>query len=341
MGALPGVFPGYQPVTDPLVREKFTRAWRTKLPDAAGLTQIDMTHGGPDGAVRGMYIMGENPMLSDPTLGKVRKTLEKLEFLAVADLYLTETAHLAHVVLPAASFAEKDGTITSSERRVQLLRRAIPPIGSSRTDFDIIIALANRMGYSMQYRSSAEVMEEIALLTPIYGGIFHDRLETSWGLQWPCPDRNHPGTLYLHKYSFTRGKGYFVPAQYHPPNEKVDEAYPLLLITGRNYHHYHTGTMSRKSERLNRESTEAGLEINPEDAAPLTIRTGDLLRLSSRRGSIEIKAEVTDRVAVGNLFATFHFAEAPVNVLTVDARDPAAKCPEFKVCAVRIEKVQP
>jgi formate dehydrogenase major subunit/formate dehydrogenase alpha subunit len=340
MGALPGVFPGYQPVADPLVREKFEKAWRTKLPATAGLTLVDMTHGGPDGVVRGMYIMGENPMLSDPTLGKVRETLQGLEFLAVADLYLTETARIADVVLPAASFAEKEGTITSSERRVQLLRQAIPPIGSSRTDADIIISLANRLGYAMQYDSTAEIMEEIALLTPVYGGIFHDRLEATWGLQWPCPDRNHPGTLYLHKYSFTRGKGHFVPALYQPPSESVDEEYPLQLITGRNYHHYHTGTMSRKSQRLNRECTEAGLEIHPSDAEALTIRTGDLLRLSSRRGAIEIKAEVTDRVAVGNLFTTFHFAEAPVNALTVDARDPAAKCPEYKVCAVRVEKVQ-
>jgi len=341
MGALPGVFPGYQPVADPLVREKFAKAWRTKLPATPGLTLVDMTHGGTEGVVRGMFIMGENPMLSDPTLGKVKQSLENLEFLAVADLYLTETARMADVVLPAASFAEKDGTITNSERRVQLLRRAIPPIGSCRTDGDIIIALANRMGYAMQYDSTAEIMEEIALLTPIYGGVFHDRLEEVWGLQWPCPDRSHPGTLYLHKYSFTRGKGQFVPAQYQPPSEKVDEAYPLLLITGRGYHHYHTGTMSRKTERLNRENSEASLEIHPEDAESLTIRTGDLLRLSSRRGAIEIKAEVTDRVAVGNLFATFHFAEAPVNVLTVDARDPAAKCPEYKVCAVRVEKVRP
>jgi predicted molibdopterin-dependent oxidoreductase YjgC len=224
---------------------------------------------------------------------------------------------------------------------VQLLRQAISPIGSCRTDADIIISLANRLGYAMEYESSAEVMEEIALLTPIYGGIFHDRLETTWGLQWPCTDRDHPGTLYLHKYSFTRGKGQFVPALYQPPSESADEEYPLLLITGRNYHHYHTGTMSRKSQRLNRECTEAGLEIHPEDAEALTIRTGDLLRLSSRRGAIEIKAEVTDRVAVGNLFATFHFAEAPINELTVDARDSAAKCPEYKVCAVRVEKVRP
>ena len=193
----------------------------------------------------------------------------------------------------------------------------------------------------MQYDSTAEIMEEIALLTPIYGGIYHDRLETTWGLRWPCPDRNHPGTQYLHKYSFARGKGQFVPARYQPPSEKVDEAFPLLLITGRNYHHYHTGTMTRKSPRLNRECPEACLEMNPDDAAAHEIRTGDLLRLSSRRGAIEIKAEVTDRVAVGNLYTTFHFAETPVNDLTVDARDPVAKCPEYKVCAVRVEKVQP
>jgi predicted molibdopterin-dependent oxidoreductase YjgC len=340
MGALPAVFPGYQPVADDALREKFEKAWQVTLSATAGLTLVDMTHGGPSGPIRGMYIMGENPMLSDPTLGKVRETLGNLDFLVVTDLYLTETARMADVVLPAASFAEKDGTITNSERRVQMLRRAIPPIGGCRTDSDIIIDLANRLDYPMVYESMAEVMEEIALLTPIYGGIFHDRLASTWGLHWPCPDRSHPGTLYLHKYSFTRGRGQFVPALYQPPRERVDEDYPMLLITGRNYHQYHTGTMSRKSRRLNRERSEASLEINPGDAEKMNIRTGELLRVSSRRGSVEIKAEVTGRVNPGSVFATFHFGEAPINALTIDALDPGAKCPEFKVCAVRIEKVQ-
>jgi formate dehydrogenase major subunit/formate dehydrogenase alpha subunit len=341
MGALPNVFPGYQPVTDASIREKFEQAWKAALPSSPGLTLLDMTHGGPDGPIRGMYIMGENPMLSDPTLGKVRKTLENLEFLVVSDLYLTETAQLADVVLPAASFAEKDGTITNSERRVQLLRRAIPPIDGCRTDADIIIDLANRLGSIMEYESMAEVMEEIAQLTPIYGGIFHDRLESVWGLQWPCPERSHPGTPYLHKHSFTRGRGQFVPALYQPPSEETDEEYPLMLITGRNYYQYHTGTMSRKSQRLNRECSEGALEINPTDAEAMGIRTGDLLRVSSRRGAVEIKTEVTARVSPGMVFATFHFAETPINVLTVEARDPVAKCPEYKICAVRIEKVHP
>lgn len=339
MGALPAVFPGYQAVADPTIRSKFETAWKIKLPADPGLTLVDMTHNGPGGPIRGMFIMGENPMLSDPTLDKVKNTLQNLEFLAVADLYLTETARLADVVFPAASFAEKNGTLTNSERRVQLLRQAIPPIESCRTDSDIIIALAKRLAYPMEYESQAEIMEEIALLTPIFGGIYHDRLDAGWGLQWPCGDRHHPGTLYLHKYSFTRGKGQFMPAAYHPPSEKPDDTYPLQLITGRSYHHYHTGTMSRKSQLLNRENREAALQINPEDAAALQVRNGDMVRLSSRRGAIEIKALLTEEVNPGMVFTTFHFFEAPVNLLTIDALDPNAKCPEYKVCAVKIEKV--
>lgn len=340
MGALPGVFPGYQPVADPAIRAVFEKAWQVKLSADPGLTLVDMTHNGPDGRIKGMYIMGENPMLSDPTLAKVKQTLESLEFLAVADLYLTETAKLAHVVFPAASFAEKSGSYTNSERRVQLLRQAIAPLGSCRADSEIIIALAARLGYPMSYESPAEIMEEIAMLTPIYGGIYYDRLESGWGLQWPCRDRSDPGTLFLHKYNFARGRGMFNPAVYRPPSELPDEKYPLQLITGRNYHQYHTGTMSRKSQRLNRESSEPLLEINPGDAAALLIRPGDRLRLSSRRGAIEIKAWLTDQVSAGTVFTTFHFHEAPINMLTVAAQDPRAHCPEFKICAVKVEKIQ-
>ncbi len=286
MGALPSVFPGYQAVADHKAREKFERAWKTRLPDRPGMTLMDMTHGSAGGhSVRGMFIMGENPVLSDPDSSRVKEHLEDLEFLAVSDLFLTETARLADVVFPAASFAEKTGTVTNSERRVQLVRRAIPPIGGCHTDADIIMEISRRAGYEMDYEDTAEVMEEIAMLTPIYGGIYHDRLEGTWGLQWPCPDRNHQGTPYLHKYSFTRGKGHFSPAAHTPPDELPDEDYPFVLITGRQYHHYHTGTMTRKSQMLEREAPKALIEIHPEDARALGVRAGDMVRVSSRRGS--------------------------------------------------------
>lgn len=339
MGGLPGVFPGYQSVADPVVRKKFEQAWGTDLPAEPGITLLDMTHGSGD--IRGLIVAGENPMLSDPEVDKVREGLKKLDFLLVSDIFLTETAELADVVLPAASFAEKTGTFTNSERRIQMVRKVIDPIGDSRTDSDIVIDLAKRMGYAMEYESAAEIMEEIALLTPIYGGIFYDRLENSWGLQWPCWDRSHDGTPFLHKYSFTRGKGHFVPADHQPPAEPPDDEYPLLLMTGRIYHHYHTGTMTRKCARLNRECPSALLEIHPADADARSIRDGERVRLSSRRGTIELAAQVTERVAAGTLYTTFHFSETVVNELTIAARDPQAHCPEYKICAVRLEKVQP
>lgn len=339
MGALPTVFPSYQAVDNLDYREKFERVWKTKLPSEPGLSLTDMTHSGKDGQIQAMYIMGENPMLSDPVLEKVEETLSNLEFLAVSDLFMTETAKLAHVVFPAASFAEKNGSFTNSERRVQYINQAIPPLGSCRTDSDILIDLSNRLDYPMEYESSAEIMEEISLLSPIYGGMHHDRLKEGWGLQWPCWNREHPGTPFLHKYYFTRGKGKFIPGTHTPPVELPDDEFPFLLNTGRTYHQYHTGTMSRKSSMLNREDGEPLLQINPADAADLNLRQGDPLRLSSRRGAIELKADVTDQMVSGEVYATFHFKEAPINLLTIADRDPVAKCPEYKICAVRIEKI--
>ena len=337
MGALPGVYPGYQPVSDDAIREKFAKAWQTQVPKEPGLTVMDMTHQGVKNGIRAMFIMGENPVLSDPDSSQVIKNLKELDFLAVSDIFLTETASLADVVFPAASFAEKTGTVTNSERRVQLMKRAIEPLGKCRPDSEIIISLSNLMGYPMDYQEPAEIMEEIALLTPIYGGIYHDRLEKMWGLQWPCPDRSHPGTQYLHKYSFARGKGRFVPANHEEPRELPDSNFPFILITGRTYHHYHTGAMTRACEILSREEKEAFVEINPEDANHLKIREGQMIKIRSRRGEIEIRAKITSRVSKGMLYTSFHFAEAPVNRLTNPACDPVAKCPEYKVCAVSIE----
>lgn len=348
MGALPGVFPGYQSVADPAVRAKFERAWGVKLPENPGMTNIDMMHAKPGGtgnlypedALRAMLIFGENPVMSDPDIGHVRNTLHGLEFLAVSDIFLTDTAQLADVVFPAVTFAEKSGTITNSERRVQLMRQAIDPIGLAWPDYKIVIELSRRLGYEMDYDSPAEIMEEVCMLTPIYGGMYYDRLQREWGLQWPCPDRQHGSTQYLHKYSFARGRGRFEPAAHIVPAETADEQYPFILITGRVYHHYHTGTMTRKSQLHNREYAKSMIEIHPEDAGKLDIRTGDVVRLTSRRGTCLFTAMLTERLARGHVFANFHFSESPVNLLTVEVSDPVAKCPEYKICAVQVEKVE-
>lgn len=340
MGALPNMLPGYQPVTGDELRAKFEAAWGRALPATPGRTLLEMTHAGADGPIKAMFIMGENPLLSDPVIERVGETLNGLEFLAVSEIFLSETAALADVVFPAASFAEKDGTFTNTERRVQLIRQAVAPPGQARSDSTIIIELARRMGLAMHYDSAAEIMEEIALLAPIYGGMFHDRLNEGWGLQWPCWDRTHPGTPFLHKYYFTRGRGRFAPAQHQPPAELPDAEYPFLLNTGRVYHHYHTGTMTRKSHLHNREAREALIQINPADATALGLRNREMLQLRSRRGEMTARAELTQSVPPGMLYTSFHFQEAPVNRLTNAASDSRAKCPEYKICAVRVEKEQ-
>ena len=339
MGALPNVFPSYQAVSVVDYREKFEKAWNTKLSGTPGLSLLEMTHGGPDGPIKAMYIMGENPMLSDPVIDKVRATLTSLDFLAVSDIFLTETAQLADVVFPAASFAEKTGTFTNSERRVQMVRQALTPLGQCRGDADIIMELSSRLGYVIDFESPAEIMEEITLLAPVYGGMYHDRLDNCWGLQWPCWDRDHPGTPFLHKYYFTRGKGRFIPAHHIPAKELPDDEYPFILNTGRIYHQYHTGTMSRKSPVLSREADQALLQINPDDARNLGIRDSDMVRLSSRRGAIDLKVDINDQMAPGSVYSTFHFFEAPINLLTSEDKDVQSKCPEYKICAVKIEKI--
>ncbi len=350
MGALPGVLPGYQSVFDDAVREKFARVWGVELPATPGLTLLDMTHeagGGATGlpqaapAIRALYVTGENPLLSEPSLNGVKKAFHQYDFLVVSDIFLSETAQVADVVFPAASFAEKTGTITSSERRVQLMRKAIEPVGDSRPDDWIVMELARRMGHAMDYESPAEVMEEICMVTPIYGGMYHDRLDREWGVQWPCGGRDMEGTQYLHKYSFARGRGRFEPAAHVEPAEPTDSDYPFALITGRFYFQYHTGTMTRRTPILERESGQPLLEMHPDDGRRLGLRPGSVVTVASRRGRSRFVVELTDRVAPGNLFTSFHFAEAPVNELTIDASDPVARCPEYKVCAVRLEDVEP
>ncbi len=338
MGALPNVYPGYQSVADPAIAAKFEAAWGGKMNTKPGLTMTEMVGAIDRGEMRALYVMGENPVLADADANHVIKALEKLEFLVAQDIFLTETSRLAHVVLPAASFAEKDGTFTNTERRVQRVRKAVEPPGEALPDWRIVCNVASRMGASgFAYLTAEEIMKEIAALTPSYGGITYERLE-SCGLHWPCPMIDHPGTPVLHRTTFSRGKGRFFPLKYRPPAELPDADYPLVLTTGRSLFHYHTGTMTRKVAGLNQIEPGGTVEINPVDAESLGIADGETVRVSSRRGAVMTKAKVTEAVAPGVVFMAFHFAESPANVLTNAALDPVCKIPEFKVSAVRIEK---
>ena len=340
VGALSNVFSGYQKVTDDTVRIKFERAWKVEnLPSEPGLTVTEIINQAHEGKLKGLYIMGENPVISDPDSNHVREALEKLEFLAINEIFLSDTAQYADVVLPAASFAEKDGTFTNTERRVERIRKAIEPPGQARPDWQILSEIAGRCGYKqMQYSHPSEIMDEIAQLTPIYGGISYDRIEP-FGLQWPCPSREHPGTMYLHKDKFAKGKGTFMPCAYIAADELPDDEYNFVLSTGRIYWHWHTGTMTRRTSTLDREVPGGYVEINPKDAEGLKVEKGDQVKISSRRGQIQTQVLITKKVKEGSVFIPFHFSEAAANVLTNPAVDPVAKIPEYKVCAVKIEKI--
>jgi len=339
MGALPNVYPGYQGVAGPALRAKFEDAWGCTLPAEPGVVLTDMFHAMDEGKIKAVYLMGENPVLSDPDAKHVEESLGKLGFLVVQDIFLTETARLADVVLPGTSFAEREGTFTNTERRVQLVRKAIDPVGNSKPDWQIICEVARRMGAKgFDFADPSKIMEEIADLPPAYGGITLARLENG-GLQWPCPYEDHSGTQYLHADIFVRGKGRFTPLEYKPPKEQPDADYPLVLTTGRSSYQFHTGTMTRKSKGLNELKGEEEVEINPQDAEALGIADGDRVQVASRRGKVTAKAKVTENSQKGVIFMTFHFAETPTNQLTNPALDPVSKIPELKVCAVRVEKL--
>ncbi len=341
MGALYDVLPGYQKVTDEGARQKFEEAWGQSLPSKPGLTVVEIFNAAAQGEIRGIYIMGENVVLSDPHSRHVQEALEALDFLVVQEIFLSETAQLADVVLPAASFAEKEGTITNTERRVQRSRQAIPPVGESKPDWEIICDLARRMEgvdpAQWGYSHPSEIMEETARLSPLYGGISYERLEDE-GLQWPCPHSDHPGTSILHVGRFTRGLGHFSPVEQMPPDEQTDEEYPLILTTGRVLEHWHTGTMTRRVSGLERLVPEERIRMNPLDAAQREIEDGDWARIASRRGEVRARVEATEECAPGVVFMTFHFSEAATNLLTNPALDPVAKIPELKVCAVQVER---
>ena len=338
MGGLPNVYPAYQPVADLIAQKQFMEYWQVEsLPDKAGLTIMEIMHGIEEGSIKALVILGENPLLSDPDSNHVEKALKAVDFLAVIDIFPTETAQIAQVVLPGAAFAEKDGTFANTERRVQRVRKAVDPPGEARPDWWIIQELSTRFGYPLHYDSPREIQEEIRKVAPSYGGITYDRLEGE-GLSWPCPTLDHEGTRFLHKDRFTRGKGLFHPVEYKEPAEVPDADYPLWLTTGRFPMHYHTGSMTRNSPSLEKEGPEQCAEIHPQDARGLGLKEGDLARVSSRRGEILSKVTLTDRVRPGLIFLSFHYLESNVNKLTNTALDPIAKIPELKVCAVKVEK---
>lgn len=337
MGALPNVYPGNQKVTDEKARQKFEKAWKVKLPAEVGMPLPIMIDAAHTGKLKAMYVMGANPAMSLPDLNYVREGLAKLDFLVVQDLFLSETAEFADVVLPAASHFEIDATITSIERRVQRVHKVIEPIGESRPDCDIICQIATRMGYEMKYSSPADIMDEIASLTPAFGGISYDRLDC--GIQFPCPDKEHPGTQYLFKDEFPIGRGQFEGFEYIPPNELPDEEYPFILSTGRTLYHWHTGTVTRRTKALDEIVPEGYVEINPQDAQKLGVSDADELKISSRRGEITTFPKISDIVPKRTLFMPFPFRESAANVLTNPELNPKSKNAALKICAVNVEKV--
>ena len=345
-GGLPNVFPGYQRVDDPAVRARFEAGWRGDLNPEVGLTTMEMVDAAEQGVIRAYYIMGETPMMSEPNLHHARHVMEQLEFVLVQDIFQNETGEYADVILPAGSFAEKDGTFTNSDRRVQLIRQALPLPGEARPDWEIICDLAKRVEVKLGRSQSAgfefthpsAIWDEMAWLTPPFQGITYDRLEAESGVHWPCVSAEDPGSPYLFAESFPRGPGHFTPLEYSPSAELPDSEYPFVLSTGRVLYHWHGGTLTRRS-RLDLIYPEATVEINPQDASRLGIHDQEKIRVRSRRGQIEVKAIVSERSPIGVVFIPFHFAEAAANELTIDARDPRAKIPDYKVCAVNVEAI--
>jgi len=338
LGPLPATLPGYQSIKDEVVRAKFKKAWGVPISPEVGLKSVEMLDLACEKKFKGIFILGEDPAQTDPDSHQVRKALKSLEFLVVQDIFHTETTKYAHVILPGASFAEKDGTFTNGERRVQRVRKAIEPI-AGMAEWEVITKLANLMGYPMQYSHPSEIMDEIAALTPIYGGISFERLERE-SIQWPCPTKDHPGTKTMYTDLFARpgGMAKFMVLDQKESGEVTDKEYPYVLVTGRIREHYNNGSMTRRVPGIKELVPEELMEVSPADAEKLQVRDGDMVRVSSRRGKIKVKVKVTDRSQKGNVFMTFHFPEALSNFLTSEHRDPITGTPEYKVCAVKIEK---
>lgn len=336
MGSLPNVYSGYQPVTDEEARKKFEHAWKVTLPAKSGLTLTEMMEKAIEGAIKCFYIIGEDQVRTDPDTHMIERALKSLEFLVIQEIFLSDTAKLADVVLPAASFAEKDGTFTCAERRFQRVRRAIEPI-AGKTDGEIVCELSKRLGYPME-SDPGKVCDEMASLTPIYTGVSFSRVEEN-GLQWPVPEKNHPGTPVVHIGKFIRGLGKLIPVKHRPPAETPDKDYPFILSTGRMLFHYNTGTMTRRVANLSREFPRNFVQINPSDAESLSIKRRERVRVKTRRGELTVEAEITEKIKKGVLWMPFHFSDEPTNVLTNSAFDPVSKIGEYKACAARIEKI--
>jgi formate dehydrogenase major subunit/formate dehydrogenase alpha subunit len=351
MGGLPNVYPGYQAVTIDAVKQKFEAAWGVALDNKVGMTVTEMVPAAGEDKLKVLYILGEDPVMSDPDSAHIRHCLERCEFIVLQEIFPSETSHYADVLLPGVSFAEKNGTFTNTERRVQMVRKAIEPLGDAHQDWWIISELAKRLlaegkrqvssapfsGWN--YTDTTQIMDEVAALTPSYAGISHERLERGEQLQWPVRDLNHLGTPILHIGQFARGLGKFAPIDHIPPAEMPDDNYPMILSTGRVLYHWHGGEMTRRAKGLLEVYPEALIELNPEDAQHMGVDGHKRVRVTSRRGSIEAEAWITDRVPPGMLYANFHFPEASVNELTIAALDPVSKIPEYKVCAVKVEVV--
>lgn len=338
MGALFNTLPGYTSLNNEDLFEKYEKMWKVKLPRRPGKPATEVWDNIMKGDIRSLYIFGEDPAVADPNISHVQAALEKCDFVVVQDIFMTKTAQMADVVLPAACYAEKDGTFTSTERRVQRVRKAVEPPGEARADWKIFCDLSKKMGYDMNYRSPKEVFEEISTIMTQYAGISYERLEKV-GLQWPVPTMDHPGTPVLHTEKFTRGKGLFIPEDYIPPVEVADQEYPLQFTTGRDLARYNFSSMTGKTRELDIISPECFAEFHPEDAKQYGIEEKDSVRLTSRRGSVVLRAKVTDRTQQGTVFATYNHVEALVNLLTLDALDRLSRTPEYKLCAIKVEVV--
>jgi formate dehydrogenase major subunit/formate dehydrogenase alpha subunit len=351
MGGLPNVYPAYQPVTNEESQRKFESAWGTKLDNKVGLTTTEMVPGILEDKIHALYILGEDPVMSDPDSSHIKHCLEKIDFLILQELFPSETSRYADVLLPGVTFAEKEGTFTNTERRVQKINKVIDPVGEGKPDWEIITGLAKRLlkgknlaenapYASWNYINARSIMDEINALTPSYAGITYDRLQSGEGLQWPCPSIEHPGTPILHINKFARGVGRFTPIDHISPAELPNDEYPWVMSTGRVLYHWHGGQMTRRSKGLMQIYDSALIEVNPDDAINLGLNGKNWVRISSRRGSIQAEALVTDRVPPGMIYANFHFPEASANELTQAVLDPVAKIPEYKITAVKIVSIK-
>lgn len=342
MGAGPDDLPGYQKVADPEVVRRFEKAWGASLPRERGIKATECFPAMVEGRVRGLFLFGEDPVRTDPDTSHVIKALEALEFFVVDDLFLTETANYADVVLPGRSYAEKEGTFTNTERRVQRVRKAVDVAGDMRLDTDIFAEVMNRMGYEQPRLTAAQIMDEIAEVTPTYGGMSHARLDSGEvagrGLQWPCPSAEHPGTPILHMGEFAKGLGAFSTPDYQPSTELPDGEYPLVLMTGRILYQYNACAMTARTDGLNEIAGRSFIELNVRDAEELGVADGDRVRVASRRGQVETTARVSSKTNPGETWMPFHFQDGNSNWLTIAALDRVSKAPEYKVCAVRVEK---